>query len=303
MKKIFLATAVVLGGACNKGPDTPASAPPACLIGLPSKVQETCACGPAQREIEVALVQTSLNELARASVLRCLNGELSVDFLTKSIVSGKVDGCVRQVQELEPAVRDEVIAIVSNAVATSSSPRVVEEQRIWLGCYARLVAPPSHRETLAEQNARADIEIRSSHSPLNVPQDPRQRWLYDLNVWVAGIDAMLPDLQEIYYSFDHQSFEGSISHSSKVDSSFKLNYRGWGCVKKMTATLVFKDGSRLAKSFDQCSALERESPAQVPIKGGAFAREGNTGPETPPAKCPPGTPPPRPMLQQPTCVP
>jgi prokaryotic YEATS domain len=272
----------------EKPPPTPESRP-ACLAGLPSRVQEECACGAAQREVQVALEQTQLNALAQSNVMTCLNSDLSIDFMDKSIVSGKGDSCLRRVQELDPTIRDQAVAIVASAVSRSSSESVLSDQKIWHDCYARLMAPPAPRETLASKNAKAGIEIRSTATPLPSTQADAGR-LFEWHIWVADIDEMLPDLKEIYYSFDHPSFDGHISQSATASNSFQIRYRGWGCVRKVTATLVFKDDSRLAKPLDQCSVM----PTDTPTKGGGVGSFtggpgfGSNQPMPIPRKCAPG---------------
>jgi pYEATS domain-containing protein involved in immunity len=238
----------------------------------------------------------------QAEVLTCLNSELSFDVANEKIVSGKADSCLRRVTGLDAAVRDQAVAIVASAVSRASSESVLKDQAVWHSCYERIMTPQARDQTLNSKYAAANIEIRSTASPL-ASTEVRPERLFEWRIWVAGIDEMLPDLTEIYYSFDHPSFDGHIEQSTRASNSFQIRYRGWGCVSKVTATLVFKDSSRLAKSFDQCSVMPRGTPGKgggrASFRGDAGAADLRRGPR----KCAPGEVPPPIYAQQERCIP
>jgi hypothetical protein len=269
----------------------------ACYTGLPSKVQDDCGCGPAQREIEVALKETHLVDLVRKQVIECLNGNLPLGVVTASVVGGKVDGCVRKAQELDPPLRDQLIAVVSDALAKSS--KALPDQDAWVTCYTNHVAPAPRAEPLATKYAQKPIQLGANRLSIDPPETASNgKVLYRWTLWVRDLDEMLPDLKEIYYSFDHPTFEGNVPSSANRNSSFRVEYRGWGCVEKVTATLVFNDDSRLAKPFNQCNV------SGGPTKGGGFGSgEGTPGTAAPIRKCLPGEDPGPPMVQgPPKCV-
>jgi hypothetical protein len=244
--------------------------------GISGAIQKDCGCGPAQQRVEVALKETRLTDFARTQVLQCLNDDLPLDEVTETLVSGKVDGCVRKEQTLEPKVRDGLIAVVSDALAQSNT--TLPEQDAWVRCYADAIAPPERTPPLAAKYAQMPIKLGADRLSLSPPETAGNgKKLYRWTLWVRDLNEMLLDLKQIYYSFDHPTFEGAVPSSTKADNSFRVEYRGWGCVRKVTATLVFKDDSRLAKSFDQCA----EMPDGTPQKGGGFGSSSGEPPNMP----------------------
>jgi Skp family chaperone for outer membrane proteins len=111
---------------------------------------------------------------------------------------------------------------------------------------------PSPAVTAAKPAIETVAKVRFSKPPTG--EKLGERTYYPLRLSVDIPADRSGEISRVEYYFNHPSFVPRLRTSFDAASGFALAYRGWGCIRDVTVTLIGRDESRHPISFDMCKA-------------------------------------------------
>jgi hypothetical protein len=74
--------------------------------------------------------------------------------------------------------------------------------------------------------------------------------VYQFDVWAVADDPSR--IRSVSYFFNHPSFEQK-TFTSAAGPTFQVEYKGWGCLKKVSVSVRWATGKITTFTFDQCA--------------------------------------------------
>jgi hypothetical protein len=104
---------------------------------------------------------------------------------------------------------------------------------------------------------------------------------YNFAIIINVPKSTLSQIKRVFYYFDHPSFSPDNERKSNdASSNFKVEYRGWGCLTRVTATLELIGADFQTIDFNMCQSLGAQwlgesnlsvsypnKPMRVPFRG------------------------------------
>ncbi len=81
------------------------------------------------------------------------------------------------------------------------------------------------------------------------------RPIYDFAIFINAPENTLKSIDKVTYLFDHPTFRQREQTTTTPESQFRVGYRGWGCLTKVTATVQYGSGEQTKMDFNMCKSL------------------------------------------------
>ena len=78
---------------------------------------------------------------------------------------------------------------------------------------------------------------------------------YNFSLYVNAPAATLNNIEKVTYYFDHDTFQNKLQVSTDRQSGFRVGYYGWGCLTKVTTTLLLTNGETQSLDINMCQSL------------------------------------------------
>ena len=122
----------------------------------------------------------------------------------------------------------------------------------------------SYYSNILEQiGALGSVDLEASSDIVPGLLNDRGDQVHDFKVGLRFPPAIKSGVTHVDYLFDHPSFTQPLLQSYDPFSNFSVSYRGWGCMRRVTVTVHFENGSQQKRVYDMCKALLSASKVSV----------------------------------------
>jgi prefoldin subunit 5 len=199
------------------------------------------------QQLEQSLQQLSRN--SRGSIIMILIGACAL-----------VGSLVYSATRLAPLERDiaakrQQIAGFDQRLAQLSASEAALQQQI-TDSSARLAELRQNIEQLYAVKVSADntvFELKATALATGYSAGPRP--IYDFAIFVNAPRTTLNSIKQVSYLFDHATFQRRKQITTEPAEQFRVAYKGWGCLTKVTATVLYQSGEQVVIDFNMCKSL------------------------------------------------
>lgn len=199
------------------------------------------------QQLEQALQQ--LNRSSRGSILMMLIAALAL-----------IGSLVYSATRLAPLERDIAekkaqIAGFDQRLATLKASEQQLQEHIQQAT-AQLTSLRHNIEQLYAVKVSAEntvFELKAT--ALATGQNSNGRPIYDFGVFINAPETTLNSIKQVTYLFDHVTFRQREQITMAAEQQFKVGYKGWGCLTKVTATVAYHSGEQTRMDFNMCRSL------------------------------------------------
>lgn len=78
---------------------------------------------------------------------------------------------------------------------------------------------------------------------------------YNFKISILASSSILNTISAVTYKLNHQTLNYATLTSSDPQSTFTVGYQGWGCLRSVTVTIYYRDGTNLQVNHDMCASL------------------------------------------------